>query len=258
MVNAVCRCKGLLGVGLLGAVLSVVTPQVSAQTLRVALDEYPPWNITTGKRAEGINVEVMRRLSQRLKVDLEFVVCPWKRCLKMMEVGAVDMLPGVLKRPEREAYMHFLAPAYKTHSNKAFYLRSDNPFRLKRYQDLAGQRIGVLNGARYFNAFDDDRQLHKVALYDTEQQVDKLLKEQIDVFIGTETQVDYFLSRHTVRSAVIKAQYKYQKPTAVYITLAKRSAFTAQLPMLEKVLGQMVASGEVRRIIDNFHLNTGK
>ena len=92
---------------------SAYLPKASyAQELIVAIDDFPPWNITTSEPISGINVDILTELSQRLDLQLSFIKCPWKRCLKMMRSGQVDIIPGLLKRAEREEYMEYINPPY--------------------------------------------------------------------------------------------------------------------------------------------------
>lgn len=202
----------------------------------------------------GINVEVIERLAKRLDLKIRYTVCPWKRCLKLMEVGKLDLIPGVLKRPEREAYMDFLAPPYKSESNKAFYLNAVTDVSIQSYEELAPYTIGVLNGAKYFARFDSDEAIKKLIVSDNSQFIPMLSKKRLDAFVGTETQIDYYLYKNNLREHVSKAAYKFQQPTAVHLTLSKKSPHSGERARFEQALAQMVESGEVKRLIEEFFI----
>ena len=108
---------------------------VEAATIKVAVEHFPPWSFTK-PTVGGINIEIINKLCKKLNLKIEYIKCPWNRCLHLMENGEADMLSGVLKRPEREKYLHFITPPYKTKSTKAFYLKKKGGVILKKFEDL--------------------------------------------------------------------------------------------------------------------------
>lgn len=53
-----------------------------------------PWVFDVKGKPEGLDIELMRLLEKELSVQVVLVKYPWKRCLAMMEKGAVDGVIG--------------------------------------------------------------------------------------------------------------------------------------------------------------------
>ncbi len=227
--------------------------------LTVGLDEFPPWNITSGQVMSGINVEIIKSLAAKMGLALKFKVCPWKRCLKLMSAGKIDLLPGVLNKGDRGDYLHFIAPAYKTQSNKVFYTLDINSelkpkVAINSFGDLYDYSIGVVVGVKYFEAFDKSYHLKKIEVSENNQLIAMLRKKRIDAFIGTESQVDYQLLKDDNYQGISKAKYRYKKPTAVYLTLSKKSPHFQDAQAFDQQMFKMIQQGEVDKIIKTFYL----
>ncbi|NEX61743.1 substrate-binding periplasmic protein [Noviherbaspirillum galbum] len=64
--------------------------------------EYPPYAYSSGRadkgmpQAQGVGIDVLRRILERTgKETAEVSLLPWKRCLKMAETGAIDVVINV-------------------------------------------------------------------------------------------------------------------------------------------------------------------
>lgn len=61
----------------------------------------------------GPDAQILKAVAKELNLDIVFSPAPFKRRLLMMKNGELDMICGLLKRPEREAYIHFVNPPIK-------------------------------------------------------------------------------------------------------------------------------------------------
>ena len=98
--------------------------------------------------AEGPDALLLREAARRLGLDIHFRLAPFKRRLIMLKNGDIDITCGLLHRPEREAYIHYITPPYKTRSDTLFFVRRDWPGQIQSYQDLKGLKIAVNRGGR--------------------------------------------------------------------------------------------------------------
>ena len=123
-----------------------------AEDLIVPMDPWPPWKLVDPNSWEvdpqGIDNRLIETLldsyNQAFGADLRasYRGYPWKRALDMMEKGDADLISGILRRPEREEYLVFLEPPYKTRSAKVFYVRKGERDRIRDYEDLHDLKIG--------------------------------------------------------------------------------------------------------------------
>ena len=55
----------------------------------------------------GLGADILSLMEQRLGYDIEIIIVPFKRALKMMENGSADGLIGPYKSANRERYMQY-------------------------------------------------------------------------------------------------------------------------------------------------------
>lgn len=223
--------------------------------LRFAFSELPPWKMKQGDRFIGAYTEIVRELARRMDAELVIVECPLTRCLRMMATGEADIIIGVQDNDERRQYIQFLTTPFLQHGYaKVFYQHKGNMRAINRYEDLYGLRIGVKAGANYFSPFDGDKQLRKEPVNSYEQNFAKLLRDRLDVVIVAEGEGEYYLSTLKLRDQIRKASFRYLDATPRYIGLASNSSIMQQRDVIENAMKNMVDSGSVRAIIEQYYL----
>ena len=244
----------MLSVALL--LLIFPTNGFAQDTLHVCLNVNPPWKIQDDQgNLEGPEVEIMQAIAKNLGLQIKIETAPFKRCLKYMESGKSDMMPGLLKNAEREVYIEYIDPPYKTKSNKAFYVLKGNADKITKYEDLASLTIGVGIGAKFFPRFDADTTLKKDAVSSYEQNIKKLLRGRIDTFVTTDSFADYLIQQMGVQDEIEKAKYGYFKENPVYIGIAKSSPLFKRKDEIMTKVNDMIVNGEIEQIISNFFVS---
>ncbi|UZP67820.1 transporter substrate-binding domain-containing protein [Desulfovibrio mangrovi] len=239
----------LLGVGKANAGNDLVVRGV----IRIGFSELPPMRMGNEPGEErGVETEFLRELCRRMNLEPEFVHAPFIRNLKSMEDGRIDLMIGVLRRPERESYMHYLQPAYSSGARYVFCVRAGMENMLQRYGDLQGKIVGVSNGARYFPRFDEDTTLNKYAVLSIRQNIEKLMKNRVDAFIGEETAVRFYLKRERVEESIRFAQYRFEQPQDAFITLSKHSQHAHRLGEFSRHLAMMRKEGVLAELFQDF------
>lgn len=49
-----------------------------------------PWVMTVDGESQGLDIELLTRVSQKLNIDIDYIALPWKRCLHHLELSKVD------------------------------------------------------------------------------------------------------------------------------------------------------------------------
>ncbi len=189
----------------LALVAPLLAPPAAAKdcvkTLRRNPDAPHLVRLPNGERSgplQAVLTEALTRMGCRVKV----VDLPWARALTELKAGHLDVLPGMLRTEEREAYTLFSSEARA--STNRLYLRAGDPraAQLRALDDLATQpfRLGTQNQVSHGPAF--DRLMREPAFAQQVQTV--LVREslwrmlslgRLDGVLADESVVDYELQR---------------------------------------------------------------
>lgn len=224
------------------------------KVLRVAFNELPPWKIINEQgEIGGIDIELLHLLAKEVGCRLKFVGLPFKRGLKMLEIGEIDIMVGVLKRPDREEYLHFIEPAYKESSDKAFFVLKGREGLIKNYEDLYRVRVGTELGVKYFSQFDADKRIEKYAVKSTELGLRMLEADRIDTFILTESTGDYNIAKQDKKHIIRKANFAHRKYQPVYMVLSKQSPLAHMLDDFNQAMEKLVKTGTHETLTTRFY-----
>jgi polar amino acid transport system substrate-binding protein len=225
--------------------------------LKVSFHEVPPWKMTMEDGSiGGIDIDFLREVAAKMKINITFDAYPIQRGFEMLKTGKVDIMTGVLRTPEREEFLVFIEPPYKTRSNKAFYVRKGEGHRLTCYEDLYHLKIGIRLGTKYFPRFDNDpalaSQKEVLATDNPLHHFEKLIRKRVDVFMLTETTGNYRLHKYGYEDKVEKAPYSYNERLNVYLALSKKSAFAARIQEFNHHVKNLVKAGMMKKYERDF------
>ena len=132
-------------------------------------------------------MDIFQEIADRLGWKVHYREAPFRRVLRMVQQGEVDVMLEPLEPLEtagRTELMEFVAPAFPPERRLFFYLNAEN--RIERYADLYGRAIGTLEGASYFSRFDSDDRLLKEPAPRYENLMLMMQKGRVDVVIAPE------------------------------------------------------------------------
>jgi len=239
---------------LISALLVMATPAWAKDVIRVAFSEHPPWKTLLKNGVHGgIDLELVRLVAKRMNLDVEFVHYPFKRSLKMVEVGDIDIMTGVFHRPERETMFYYIQPAYKKSSDKAFFVLKGHELHVERHEDLRSLSIGTTLGSKYYPAFDEDQTIEKHPVSNADLNVKMLQAGRIDAFIMTESTGDFLITKHGQADNIVKLKYAYRSPQSVYIVLSKVSPLAKRQNEFNKVMQDLINEGTMEKLKKQFY-----
>ena len=99
----------------------------------------------------GLDSQILKAIANRLNAKLFILDAPFKRRLYLIKDGTIDLMAGLLKRPAREEYIHFIHPPYKNRSDTVFFIPKGKSTLIHTYGDLYPLRIGTTLGSKYFH-----------------------------------------------------------------------------------------------------------
>ncbi len=226
----------------------------TAPPLVFAFAELSPWLNHEGAAYTGAYAEIMRELARRLGRRLDIQPCPLKRCLAMLEGGTADVGIGLKENPERAAYLHFLHASYRHGvADRVFWVRRGDADRIRRYEDLAGLRIGVVASGAYFARFDADSGIDKEIAQGNEANLRKLVLGRLDAVLIPEDQALVLLHRLDLQGKLEAAKFRVQDLAPRSIAVARSSAAVHLLPQMEAAMTAMRRDGTLAAIYDRHY-----
>ena len=213
----------------------------------------PCRSAVSAEHADGVVAFIVRVVAERLNMHVEMQLAPFARRLQWMKTGKLDIMGGLLRRPERETYIYYVSPPYVDQNRKVFYVRKGEESRIRCYKDLYGLVIGTKIRSRYFHPFDTDQRLTKEAVSNVEQNFRKLLSGRIDAVIYSNRSGGLKIAEMGITDRVGVAPYAYTASNPVYIGISRQSPLMAKRSEIEAVVHKMVESGEMRALIAEYH-----
>ena len=236
------------------ALLLFILPNqvLAAQTLVVAFSEFPPYKIVEKGKASGIDLDILKEIGTRMDFEVSPRFGTFEECLAMMKQGKADLMTSLLFRSEREPYILYVQPRYRTRSDKVFYVMKGSENLIRQFEDLRPLKIGVKAGVSYEQLFDDDKALNKVAAQSIKENISKLLAGQIDTFLDADTEGDYWIKKSNLHYRIVKARFKFQQLDPVYMGISRKSSFKDQAKSFGRNLKYLVDHGVVQRLVEKY------
>jgi polar amino acid transport system substrate-binding protein len=225
--------------------------------LRYAVFPAPPYMIGAGDdnaALSGVDVEIVQALAARLGVPVEPIRCTWTRCLELMQAGEADLLSSVYKKPDREAYLHYLDDPYLDQLPIAFYYLKGKPYRIEKYEDIYTlPSIGVLRDGSYFERFDQDAAVNKVAVSSQDQLFPMLRLGRVEAIAGYVPTENYRIAVEHVGDKIERSAYVYNETAYVYLALSQKSLFMARLDEINRINRQLLDEKVIAQIIADYY-----
>jgi ABC-type amino acid transport substrate-binding protein len=224
-----------------------VAPALAARpaVLNIAFSVMPPWKtIDADGEAQGPYASILRRLAGQLGVTPHFIQCSLSRCLQLMQLGEADVALGLAATPDRLAYIDFISPGLEEDAHIAFFMRRDDARPLRRYEDLAGLRVGVTHERRYFARFDSDVTLQKDVALQTEESMRKLVAGRVDVVIAPVLHGRSVLAAESLQARVQEMPYQV-RAYGGYIAFSRLSPWGPHRASVAMAIARMRALGQL-------------
>lgn len=228
-------------------------PELSAkQSINVATDEWPPFRIAHPAGGfTGFDIDLLQAISEITDLQFDIRRAPWSRALRQLEHNQINMMAGLAHTPQRALYIDYIPfPYFECHP--AFYIQSALPKEINNYQDLYQYKVGYVLNSAYFEPFDSDTRMSRHGVV-TEIQLIKMAKKgRLDVFIGTDCQVDYELSKQKLWGKIRKVSYQPEQKTPLYLGISKQNKIPGLADKLNSALIELQKSGQLQLIKNRY------
>ncbi|MDG4719332.1 MULTISPECIES: substrate-binding periplasmic protein [Thalassospira] len=197
---------------------------------------------------QGIDVALLAEIANRLGLILEFYPCPWRRCLKTLEDGQIDVLTSFAYTDERAKFAHYITPPY-SQVTPVFYVNRDNPVPIEEYGDLRNLMIGSVVDSRYFEPFDSDSSLDKFEAGSEMILLRMLNAKRIDTIVGSDSNADFEIRRNHLEGTIIKAPFRSGIHNDIHMVVSRKSPLMARVGEISQIMQDLFDEG----FIDQLH-----
>ena len=135
------RMRGLAGrLVFIVAVLSWADVRAEDQIRFVTL-EFAPFIYGENEQVAGPGRDVIEAACDRAAIACSYDIYPWRRAQALMKSGDADGMMVIGRNPEREEWLQFSPPMFRT--EYGFFVQQDNAMEFDDVAQIAGFRVGV-------------------------------------------------------------------------------------------------------------------
>jgi polar amino acid transport system substrate-binding protein len=199
--------------------------------------------------AQGINVRILRRLAAMTGCSFEWKQYPWKRTLRLVRKGEVDVATTANKTPERRIYAHF-SQAYLPYEAILFVKAGTSTS----YENLRaflerGKRLAVVQEYTYGDHTDallasDPFRKQVYATYNVDENVRALAHGRVDGTIGNRYTLAYAAHQVGVRDD-IRATGTVVQREPVHFMFSKKSVPKRLVRTFNAAIADLKADGRL-------------
>jgi len=215
--------------------------------------DYPPWNWKKENKIVGVCAEVAETLFAKLGVNVDLsYIGPWKRCLRNIETGQVDINICSFINPKRQELSKFISTPMGFNEN-AIFVKKGNEFPFTQWSDLKKKKAVMMNGVSIGKEFD------------------RFLEDNINVSrVGSNRQVfgllgldraDFapygrYSGKVLLRSIGLHNNFTdLANPVLkgkLYLSMSKKSKHLALLPFIEQFMQQATYNDWVNGLLEKY------
>lgn len=250
LVQLILRC--------MACVCSIAAQNVAAAPILTACAsnvDYPPYLYETGSTMNGVVVDILRHIWPSVHADLIAVrKLPWKRCLKLAELGQIDLVvnvptaqidPAPFHITEAYAQLHSVYFVAKAHWPRGIVIAS--------LQDLRSFRVCGLMGNRYDSygllteAVDRGANNYRSLIGKLEAGYCDMFIEKREVIAGL-LKFDEQLARQFASASLLVRNLPEDSPIGLHFAVSKLSAsHNMALEKLNMGIAQLTRRGIIAR-----------
>ncbi|GAK58120.1 extracellular solute-binding protein, family 3 [Candidatus Vecturithrix granuli] len=215
---------------LLCCCLALTQIQTAAQETKLGAFVYPPFYVEQNGQIEGIAVEIITELFERLHLNWNLTMYPLKRALKYMETGKLDAIIILIKNPERAEYIDFTDPVI-TVRGLIWSAADRGAIEFAQLSDLSRYKLGVTLGYSYGPEFDQ--------LVQSFPHVDPVNSDLLNFTKLLNNRIEAFPCNEIVAKSLFKQnpelQGKFTHAPNAFITWDLRIGISKKSPLVEKI-----------------------
>ena len=201
----------------------------------------------------GPNIDIVSTALDNIGYEYEFMILPWSRLLVSAKSGDIDMAYALYDSPERREYLHYIQEPIGLEELSIFVPTGSNITFDGNLSQLSEYRIGIVQDYFYTEQFHNainSGLLITDKTTSTENNIEKLLNDRVDLIIENEALVKHYLKTRGLENQLealeVPLSFNYS-----YITFSKVNLNDDLRQKLNLELKDMKADGSFYKIFNN-------
>lgn len=221
--------------------------------VRVAGDiQWPPFNFSENGNLKGYSIDYMDILAEKTGLKIEYVIGPtWNEFLGKMKDGSLDIMPDIVRTPEREKYLNFTKP-YAENPNT---ILSKSNKKFTSLDSLLGKTVAVTKGFFYEELLKESYpSISVLALQDTEATVKAVSFGEADAALGEYAVFNYIVASKFMTDVAISGEIQIGDKEFNFLNLATRKDQPELRSILQKGMA-LIGEQEIGAIKNKWFLS---
>ncbi len=210
------------------------------EAAKLCIDHYPPHQVVDAYgNAHGYAIDFVKRVMDAINEPLEIEIKPsLEQCIWLARQGKIDVLMGLYKTPDREAFMDLFK--FSDGYSRTLFISLEHAPPVTKLQDLKGRKVGVIRGYHYFEAFDQYPDLERVAHMHLGQLLQVLRRGEVDYIAVSQylwLEVEPSLKADNIDYRI--AKYQPSNDQAVYLGVVRRAEWQPDRLKLKQIVERL-------------------
>jgi len=229
-----------------------------ARNLEVGWELWFPYQYRNkNQELVGVDIDIFKAIINRTGYKANYVELPWKRHLRYIKSGKIDVAFGASYTKERAKYAYFTEP-YRQEVVRLF-VRHNNTIKLRKLSDLKNTHyiIGIEIGYYYGEEF---QHLMKSAIFkqhikevlDIEENISLLLAGKIDGLLADPKTITAFIKKYRIQNELIEYSLPIYQ-TNIHMMLSKKTLNQITVQQFNRAIKALKEDGSINKIVDNYH-----
>ncbi len=207
-------------------------------------------------RQHGIDIGLLTEIAKRLGLELHLHPCPWRRCLKTLEDGHIDVLTSFAYTEERAEFAHYIKPSY-SEVTPVFYYNRTHPVQIEHYIDLRHLTVGAVVDSRYFEPFDSDTSLDKFEAGSEIILLRMLSAKRLDAIVGSDSNADFEIRKNHMEDVIAKAPYRSGHRNEIHMAVSRKSPLMTRTEQIAEIMQDLLDEGFIDRLHEQYWPDRG-
>ena len=206
----------------------------------------------------GLDIEIFKAVITKAGLTANYVELPWKRHLRYIESGDIDLAFGASYTLEREKYAYFSLP-YRLEIVKLFIRKGDKP-KLNKLSDIVENDflLGIETGYYYGDAFkklmqSPEFKQHTNEVLDVEQNISMLLKGRINGLLADPNTIAAFCEKYKI-SGTLELYPLDIYQANIYMMLSRKTLNTDILAKINNSIKSLKKDGTLTAISKKWNI----